>query len=209
MLHTQLAIDPLQRKMLCLKSATPSNRSRRKIVFWALLTCFTLGFNQPIAANADSCVDLLTDSGLEDSAIWQTKSNDDFSLFSSLLTHTGTHAAYLAGRNDAVDRLATELALPATNVITLSFWWQLQSEEEQRFTDKLAILVVDNHGRVLQRLGELSGRDHSNQWQQDQIDLSAWAGQTVWLHFLAQSNSELVTDFFLDDIVVTACPEST
>jgi len=180
----------------------------RRRVFWGLLTVFTLGFTQPTTANAEPCLNLLSDPGLEDITAWQTKSNDDFPLFSSLNPHTGESAAYLAGRNDAVDRLATTLELPAGRTITLSFWWQLQSEEEQRFADKLAVLALPEQARTPQLLIELSSRQQSTQWQQAQFDLSAWAGEAVQLQFLAQSDSALVTDFFIDDVMVIACPQT-
>lgn len=178
----------------------------RRVVFWTLLATFALGLHPPMTVNADSCLHLLTDPSLEDGTTWQTKSNDDFPLFSSLITHTGEHAAYLAGRNAAVDRLATRLDLPAASTITLHFWWQLQSEEAQRFTDKLTILAHPDHARTPQQLYELSSRNQSNQWQEVQIDLSAWAGATLQLQFLAQTDAELVTDFFIDDVTVIACP---
>lgn len=180
----------------------------RRVVFWTLLATFTLGLNPPTTVNADSCIHLLTDHGLEDITAWQTKSNDDFPLFSSLVTHTGENAAYLAGRNDAVDRLATLLELPAASTITLHFWWQLQSEEAQRFTDKLTILAHPDQARAPQQVHELSSRNQSNQWQEAQLDLSAWAGETLQLQFLAQTDAELVTDFFIDDVTVVACPQS-
>lgn len=209
MAHAHFIPNPFLRKPLQVKMSTTPRYRWRKIVFFVLLACFTLGFNQPIEANSNACLNLLTDNGLEDIAIWQAKSNDDFPLFSTLLTHSGTHAAYLAGRNNAVDRLATTFELPATNTVTLSFWWQLQSQEEERFDDKLAILIVDGQGHLLQQVSELSGRDHSNQWQQRRLDLSKWAGQTIGLQLLAQTNGELVTDFFVDDIAVIACQQSS
>lgn len=205
--NVQLAPTQIVQKPLGMTKnpATALHRWQR-ITFWTLLAVFTFGLNQPLAAQSAACANLLTDNGLEDLTNWQARSNDDFPLFSSLLTHSGTQAAYLAGRNNAVDRLATALELPSTNTITLTFWWQLQSEEEQRFTDQLAVVAVDVRGHLLQRLGEFNGRNHNNQWQQHTVDLSQLAGETIGLQFLAQTNDELVTDFFIDDVVVTACP---
>lgn len=200
--------SPRQVIPLAMWFCRPPRRVWRSVVFWTLLATFTLGLNPSMTVNADSCVQLLTDHGLEDTTAWQTKSNDDFPLFSSLVTHTGENAAYLAGRNDAVDRLATLLELPAASTITLRFWWQLQSEEEQHFTDKLAILAHADQARAPQQLRELSSRNQSNQWQEVQLDLSAWAGETLQLQFLAQTDAELVTDFFIDDVTVVACPQS-
>lgn len=207
MANFQLAPIQIVQKTCCTTKG-PATAPRRwyRITFWTLLAAFSFGFNQPLVAQSAACVNLLTDNGLEDLTNWQARSNDDFPLFSSLLTHSGTQAAYLAGRNNAVDRLATALELPPSSTITLTFWWQLQSEEEQRFTDQLAVAAVDERGHLLQRLGEFNGRNHSNQWQQYTVDLSKLAGATIALHFLALTNDELVTDFFIDDVVVTACP---
>ena len=207
MANFPLALTQMVHKPGCMtKGPATAPRRWHRITFWALLAAFTFGLHQPIVAQSAACANLLTDDGLEDLTIWQARSNDDFSLFTSLLTHSGTQAAYLAGRNNAVDRLATNLKLPPTSTITLTFWWQLQSEEEQRFTDQLPVVAVDERGHQLQRLGEFNGRNHSNQWQQYTVDLSKLAGATIGLQFLAQTNDELVTDFFIDDVVVTACP---
>ena len=207
MVNFQFAPTQIVQKLWCTSKGLATDPRRwQRIMFWALLAAFSFGFMQPVAAQSAACANLLTDNGLEDLTIWQARSNDDFPLFSSLLTHSGTQAAYLAGRNNAVDRLATSLKLPPTSTITLTFWWQLQSEEELRFTDQLAVVAVNERGHQLQRLGEFNGRNHSNQWQLYTVDLSKLAGETIGLQFLAQTNDELVTDFFIDDVVVTACP---
>jgi hypothetical protein len=90
--------------------------------------------------------------------------------------------------------------------VTLSFWWQIQSEEESGEFDGLSVLVSANGDqRSLLTLGSANAID---QWQQSTVDLSSYAGQTIQLQFVAQTDSSLVTDFFIDDVTVEACGAS-
>jgi hypothetical protein len=166
-----------------------------------------MSFSQPIAATAEACVPLLVDGDLEDGTRWQSKNSDGFPLLSRQLVHSGAQGAYLGGRNNIVDRLSTMVALqPTDQTITLRFWWQLQSQERSsNGGDRLAVLVANKQGIPLQSLVELSERDVTNEWQSLSIDLTRFAGQQIQLQFLASTDSEQITDFFIDDIEIVAC----
>jgi len=156
--------------------------------------------------NADSCTNLVVDTGLENGSGWLTKSSSNFPILSNYLTHTGKQAAYLAGTNGANDLLSTTVELPTTpKSITVTFWWQVQSQESGKYQDTLTITLVDAQGKRLQNLGGLSSRDMSNQWQQRTINITNSAGQTVQLQFVAYTDAEAATDFFIDDVEIVAC----
>jgi len=55
----------------------------------------------------------------------------------------------------------------------------------------------------------LTDLNAASTWQQVQADLSAFAGQTVQLRLAATTDGSLVTDFFVDDLSVTACAATT
>jgi bacillopeptidase F (M6 metalloprotease family) len=55
----------------------------------------------------------------------------------------------------------------------------------------------------VQTLLTLSG--NTSAWQQASADLSHLAGQTIQLQFLAQTDGTLVSDFFVDNVELTAC----
>jgi hypothetical protein len=152
-------------------------------------------------------VPLLDDGGFEDGANWQIKNSDGLPLISRQLVHSGLQGAYLGGRNNSTDRLSIQVELPATEqTITLRFWWQLQSQESHaQGGDHLSVLITNARGYSLQTVKEFSGRHITYEWQSLSFDLTPLAGQTVQLQFLASTDEEKVTDFFIDDVEITAC----
>lgn len=176
------------------------------LLLCAVLLSTPLAIGMPRVVQAATCTNLVVDSSLESGSGWITKSSGNYPVFSSRLTHTGKQAAYLAGADNAHDLLATTLKLPADQTsITLRFWWQIQSQENSRFQDTLTVLLADSQGKALQTLDGLSSRDMSNQWQQHTITLNQFASQTVQLQFIARTDGEAATDFFVDDVEVVAC----
>jgi hypothetical protein len=183
-----------------------SKSRRQRALLCAAIMSAMLGIVSPAAVQAATCTNLVTDSSLEDGSAWTTKSKSSYSLLSDYLTHTGEQAAYLAGANQAYDMLATTVKLPAAQQsLDVTFWWQIQSQESGKYYDNLTVLLVDPQGKTLQNLATLSSRDMSNQWQQRTLDISNFAGQTVQLQFVARTDAEAATDFFLDDIEIVAC----
>ncbi len=185
----------LQRRPLC------------KRCLFLLVTLLLCGMSVPQAAVAQSCAQLLADGSFEDGVEWQSKNNDGFPLLSSQLAHSGLRGAYLGGRNNITDRLSTQLSLPTdSQQITMNLWWQLQSQESAtKRGDRLTVIIADTHGIPLQSLIELSGRNVTNDWRSLEFDLSRFAGQAIQLQFLASTDTEQITDFFLDDIEIIAC----
>lgn len=176
------------------------------LLLCAMLLSAPLAIGLPQLAQAATCTNLVTDSSLESGNGWLTKSSGNYPVLSGRLTHTGKQAAYLAGTDNAHDLLATTLKLPdGQTSITLSFWWQIQSQENSRFQDTLTVILADGQGKALQTLDSLSSRNMSNQWQQRTFTLTQFAGQTVQIQFIARTDSEAATDFFVDDVEVIAC----
>ena len=164
-----------------------------RIVLCAVVISTLLQLNQQAPVQAATCVNVVVDSSLEEGSAWLTKSSGNYPLLSTRLPHSGKQGAYLAGANNAQDLLATLLKLtPNPSSITLTFWWQIQSQEHSRFQDTLT-------------LATLSSREMSNQWQQRSLSLTQYGGQSVQLQFHARTDADAATDFFLDDIEVVVC----
>jgi len=189
----------------CAHNMTSPGRWSR-IVLCTMVISTLLQLNNQVPVKAATCINVVVDSSLEDGSAWITKSSGNYPVFSGRLTHSGKQAAYLAGANHAQDLLATILKLsPNASSVTLTFWWQIQSQESSRFQDALTVAVADAQGKVLQSIATLSSREMSNQWQQRSLPLTQFAGQTVQLQFLARTDADAATDFFLDDIEVVVC----
>lgn len=196
------------------KHVTPQRNSAHQasprrwptLLLCTILMSTALMAAKPQLAQAATCANLVVDSSLENGSGWITKSSGNYPVLSGRLTHSGKQAAYLAGADNAHDLLATVLKLPSGQpTLTLSFWWQIQSQESSRFQDTLTIVLADSQGKALQTLDSLSSRDMSNQWQQHTFTLNKFAGQTVQVQFLAHTDGEAATDFFVDDVEVVAC----
>ncbi|MEZ4862331.1 MAG: choice-of-anchor J domain-containing protein [Caldilineaceae bacterium] len=178
----------------------------KKILGLTFMAGIVVSMSLPTEANAGACTELLTDGGLESGAGWVAKSNNNHALFSDSLARTGHQAAYLAGTNNSADKLATLLKVPqGPDSVTVSFWWQIQSQDVKAQGDALAVLVADGKGQIQQKLDELDNRDLADHWQQRTYDLSHFAGQSIQLQFLASTDADQATDFFIDDVEVLAC----
>ena len=182
------------------------SRLRRPLMAFLVLALLMTGIvAAPAPVLAAGCTEVLTNGGLESAAGWTLDSSLGYDLLSPYLAHTGNHAAYLGGADKATDRLSTTLTLPGDNSIMLRFWWQMRTQDLGLGNDGLSVLITDQAGVPLRLLFTITDANSVGTWQQVGMDLSAFAGQTVQLQFLAQTDSALVTDFFVDDVSVTAC----
>ncbi len=172
----------------------------------ALVALLVASFGSWAVAQPTNCTNLVADSGFEQGSGWQSSSSGNYALVSNFLTYQGAQAAHLAGVDNATDKLTLLLNLPAAQPnVNLSFWWRVQSEEESGEFDGLTVLVADAAGNPVRSLMALGSANAAAQWQQSSIDLSSFAGQSIQLQFVAQTDSSLVTDFFIDNVQVTAC----
>jgi hypothetical protein len=181
--------------------------TRRKVTILLLLTCLIAASLSTMAvAQPTDCTNLVADGGLESGAGWTTTSTGSYAMIGNYLAHGGVNSAHLAGVDNTTDQLSSTLSLPADrSSVTLKFWWQINSEEESNEFDGLTVLVADAAGNTLRSLLTLGSDSAANLWQQSALDLSEFAGQTIQLKFVAQTDETLVTDFFIDDVEVQAC----
>ncbi|MEM7532950.1 MAG: choice-of-anchor J domain-containing protein [Chloroflexota bacterium] len=163
--------------------------------------------------HAQTCNELLTDGGFETDGNWSATSAGNYQLLSDYRVRSGVQAAYLGGVDSAQDTLSTVLSIPADTDATFSFWWQVESEESSSDWDGMSVILADLAGTQLQTLLSVSDAnatdDQNPTWTQATIDLSAYAGQTVQIQFVVQTDSSLVTDFFVDDASLMSCTRAT
>jgi hypothetical protein len=121
--------------------------------------------------------------------------------------HNSEHSAALGGIDGAEGELFQEVAIPArARPVRLEFWWLAESGAEQP-EDALEVIVQydeqGDHLRTLRAVPPLG------QWRYEAIDLSEYAGRTVFVTFLVHTDGELPSTFHLDDIQLHACGVST
>ncbi|RIK41833.1 MAG: hypothetical protein DCC55_10730 [Chloroflexi bacterium] len=180
---------------------------RTRVVALVLLAALLLATISTFAvAQSTNCSNLVADGGFESGSGWQSATNGSYTLLSDFNARSGAKAAQLAGVDGASDQLSIPLALPADKPsVSLSFWWQVQSEEHSGEFDGLSVIAADAAGNPMHSLLTLGSDSTATQWQQSVVDLSAYSGQAIQLKFVAQTDNSLVTDFFIDDVAVTAC----
>lgn len=170
----------------------------------------------PLVARDCTPVELIQDGGFEaglPNPAWQTTSN----VFSDILDdlpdpppHTGSWKAWLGGDNLVQETLWQALGVPnGVAGLTVSYWWRVDTFEPSHPFDTLQVQLRDADGSPLQTLETLSDGDASQTWQQSSFTVTGYAGQTIQLAFVAQTDDTNPTSFFVDDVSVLAtCVET-
>jgi hypothetical protein len=152
-----------------------------------------------------TCTELVQNGGFEDGdAGWQQASSGPYNLISDFNPRTGKLGAYLAGVNNADDRISQEITLPA-GTITLSAWWSLYTTEDAGVFDQMTVSLLRPGGELLADLLTVDNTAPADVWDEIEIDLSPYANQTVVLQFAGSTDGTNISDFYLDDISVLAC----
>ena len=154
-----------------------------------------------------ACTELLANGDLEAGPVsWTQTSAGGYDLISQFNPRSGQWGAYLAGANNADDRLSQALLLPSGAIsITLRLWWALESEEAPVPADTLTAFLLRPDGTLLAELWRIDNTAAAAAWDEALLDLTPYTGQNVVLRFQALSNGFDLTDFYLDDLSVTAC----
>ena len=98
--------------------------------------------------------------------------------------------------------VSPEIVLPAGQTITLSWWFRV---EPMYPDDKFAVMLWGNDtGRTT--LIDITPTAENGDWTQQTIDISAYAGQSIWLafHHHGKDNNYIA----LDDILITVADNS-
>ena len=164
------------------------------------------------------CTELLLNGDFEqDGAGWQQQPSPPLpagvTLIDSFYPHSGQLGAYLAGRDDANDRLSQQITLPANAAsIQMDLWWALFTEETAGAFDALRVALYEPAGSVpimtLLNLDNASAVDWT--WTGASFDLMPYAGRTLVLRFTATNDTAgSPTTFFVDDISILACTSTS
>jgi hypothetical protein len=109
--------------------------------------------------------------------------------------HGGEWFAWLGGAFDEVSYIEQEVTVP-TSTTNLVFWHWLASQEDLCGFD-FGWLKID--GVIVEEYDLCAGTD-TNAWLLREVDISAYADQTVTLRFQADTDGDLNSNFFVDDV---------
>lgn len=160
------------------------------------------------AARGQACQTIFTDEDFTNSSVWTTQSNGTYPLVDDYRYLSPSLAIHLGGVNNAVDKIAATISLPQDTSIYLEFWWYVDTidDDDNAGFDYLSVEIADAAGNVLQQLQPvLSNYDAATKWQAFTANLGMYAGQTIQIRFVAQTDERNITDFYIDNLTVSGC----
>ncbi len=153
------------------------------------------------------CGERLINGGFEQGSLgWSQSSAAGHDLISDFYPRSGAWAAYLAGTNNADDRLSQTITLPANAISSiLTAWWAIATEEPEVGFDRLTASVLNADGELLADLWTADSSAMVNVWAPIEADLLAYRGRTVILRLRAITDASNPTDFYVDDVSLLVC----
>lgn len=165
--------------------------------------------NVPGVSNSSStCTQVLSNAGFESgSSSWSQSSSGGFQLIETDSPRSGSLSAYLGGYDDATEYVYQQVAIPGdARSVGLSYWWYMSTEEDSSTAyDYMRVRVLNTGGSVLGTVSTVSNTSPSDRWNQSQVDLSAYKGQTIRIQWYAITDESLSTRFFVDDTGLNVC----
>ena len=162
--------------------------------------------SQPVV-QVDGCTELVSNGGFEAGHMgWTQSSSGGFVLIGNDNPFTGTAGAYLAGVNDADDRLEQAVWLPPeAAAISLRARWSMATEETAGVFDTLAFSLIRPDGSTI-ALAKVDNTAEPGLWRELRVLAPYIAGQQFKFRVQAQTDASNPTAFFLDDVSLLACP---
>lgn len=156
----------------------------------------------PTSTPTPTSTNLIANGGFEQgSSPWIESSSGGYELIDTSNPHTGSYGAYLCGYNNCQDSLYQTVTIPSTSTsATLSYYWYVTTTETSHSYDFLYIEVRNSSGTVLTTLQTISDGSTTGSWQHASYSVSAYAGQTIQVAFVATNGSKNPTDFYVDDV---------
>ncbi|WP_338848443.1 immunoglobulin domain-containing protein [Massilia sp. W12] len=162
-----------------------------------------------LTVNAQSSVNLLQNGGFENGVTpWQgtTAAIGDFTSY-GYQAHLGTKLAWLGGHGaSATETLYQQISIPATaGSAQLRFYMRVATAESgSTARDKLSLQVLSSSGAVLGTLASYSNLQASSAYKLYTLDMSAYKGKTVRVHFKMVEDAQRQTSFLLDEMSLIA-----
>ena len=135
---------------------------------------------------------------------WQEQSSNGYYLIENsapINTLSGTYLGWLAGANNETSRLIQSVRLPS-GPLYLNFAYAIGSQETTCTADLGRIFL----GTTRIKEYQLCTSKVTNGWVQTSINISAYAGRTLNLQFYAKTNSSRVSNFYIENVSITAAP---
>ena len=153
-----------------------------------------------MAAMSSDCPELLVNGDFEAGSLAPWSSAGAVGLDWG---RNGTHGAWLGRGDDVFGELRQAVTIPAgANPVRLEYWWIAESQNDQHL-DVLTILIEE--ADQAQELRVWRAVAPFGQWQQDVLDLTAYAGRSISVVFMVRTDTSVPSEFAVDDVSLKAC----
>jgi hypothetical protein len=113
--------------------------------------------------------------------------------------HSGTWYVWLGGADNEVSGISQKITIPANT--TLTYWRWIASQDVCSSDADIAGVVLDIAGQSKAvDAFPLCTTANTNGWQRRDVDLRAYAGQTVDLYIIASTDDTFNSNLFIDDV---------
>lgn len=161
------------------------------------------------ASQCQGCGEMIQNSGFEaGSGAWSTAGVQVITSSGlPIVPEWGIWVAWLGGRNNAVDALYQDFRVPnGLSSARFSYRLMVTTEETGGVYDVMRVRLTTSSGEVVQELDTIDNTfTPLNQWVLRSVDLPVLTGrqgQTLRLRFDAETDSNLRTSFYLDEVSV-------
>lgn len=135
----------------------------------------------------------IENGALDSRAVWRQEARDGAELI------VGGHAR-LGGYNDGEDDLRQKIRIGQDN--RLSYRLKITTDEREHPFDRLLVRLTDEEGRQLKVLERYTDADARDEWRRERVNLSRFAGETVYASFYVETDAWHLTTFYVDDVVL-------
>ena len=154
-------------------------------------------------------------SGTSGSWSWTTSDGSLNPVWDDPPSHTGAPTArtgawcvYFMPFGPASNSISQQVTIPSGSAAALSFWVKIGTYETSTYGsyDTMSVRLTNAYGATLTTLATYSNLTPTPgfSYVRKTFDVSAWAGQTVRVHFSSYNDSSRPTVFIFDDVSLTA-----
>ena len=132
----------------------------------------------------------IENGAMDDDAVWEQKAKDKAKLI--LDGH-----ARLGDYDDGEDDLSQKIRVGKNT--HLAYGLKIEARDPKDRFDRLVVRLMDGKGGQIAVLQQY-GADDAGGWRRERVNLSRFAGKTVYLSFHAETDHAGLTAFYLDDV---------
>jgi hypothetical protein len=108
--------------------------------------------------------------------------------------------ARLGGYNRGRDNLHQKIRVAKDSEL-LAYDIKIDADARNDPSDRLVVRFTDEEGKPVANLKRYTAED-AGKWKRERLDVSRFAGRTVYLSFYVKTNPTRLTTFYLDNLVL-------